>query len=166
MPGKALSERKKRYRHHRAKDAELNNAASLWKKESQDWERQVADHPDEKTPQPSLRKFVQNHKVNRMTLSRYLEDGHIVKIKSSQSRQKISPEEEHVLIHVVIDQGRRGFPFTHDCVEQFANRITRTGANNCVGKNLVDRFIDSMRTRFTRIGPNTSPETMQAPSTR
>ena len=144
MPGKTLSKRKKQCRRRRAKDVELHNAARLWKREFQDWERQVAAHPDEKTPRPSLRKFAQNHKVNRMTLSRYLDDGHITKTESSQSRQKISPEEEDVLIHTVIDQGYRGFPLTHDRVERFANKIlqTRTGTNDCVGKNWVDRFID------------------------
>ena len=117
MPGKALSEQKKQYRHCREKDAKHYGAASLWKKEFQAWERQVAAHPDEKIPQLSLQQFAQNYQVNRTTLSCYLEDGHITKTEFSQSRQKLSPEEEDTLIHAAIDQGRRSFPFTHDRVE-------------------------------------------------
>jgi len=156
MPGKALSHQRKQYRRRKAKDKVLYNAASLWKREFQDWKRQVAAHPDEMIPRPSLRKFSQNHNVNRTTLTRYLEGTHTTKTESSQRRQKLSPEEEDTIVRAVIDQGNRGFPFSHDRVERIANEIlmTRTGSNDHVGKNWVDRFInrheDQVHTYWTK----------------
>jgi hypothetical protein len=43
MSGKALSKFKKRAHNHKDQDKRLYNAASLWKKEIQCWEREVKD---------------------------------------------------------------------------------------------------------------------------
>jgi hypothetical protein len=43
MSGKALSKFKKRACNHKDQDKRLYNAASLWKKEIQCWEREVKD---------------------------------------------------------------------------------------------------------------------------
>ena len=105
--------------------------------------RRVGAHPGENIPRPLLRKFAQNHGVDRSTLTRYLDDTHVAKTESSQRRQKLSPEEEDALIRTAIDNARRGFPFSHDCVKRLANKVlrARTGTDDCVGKCWVDRFI-------------------------
>jgi hypothetical protein len=156
MPGKALSKLKKRARNHKDQDKRLHNAASLWKKEIQCWEKEVAAHPDEAIPRPSLRKFSKDHNVNRTTLTHYIDDTHVTKTESSQMRQKLSPEEESALINAAIDQGRRGFPLTHDRIERIANSIIwhRTGTGEGVGKNWVERFLarheDQLHTYWSR----------------
>lgn len=144
MPGKAPSNRTKRYRCCWAKDKKLYDAAGAWKKELCNWKRQVAAHPDENIPQPSMRKFSQVHSVNRSTLARHLNDTCATKTDSSQRKQKLSPEEEDVLVHTIIENAHRGFPLTHDRVARIANEIlkARTGAGDHVGKTWVDRFID------------------------
>jgi len=115
MPGKALSKLKKRSRSCKEQDKRLRDAAGLWKKEVQHWEREVATHPDKDIPQPSLRQFSKAHNVNRTTLARHTNGApHTTKAESSQMQQKLSPEEEGALINAAIDQGRRGFPLTHD----------------------------------------------------
>ena len=72
-------------------------------------------------------------------------------------QQKLSSQEEGVLIEAVIKQGRRGFPLTHNRVERVANTILRhrTGTDDDhVGKNWVDRFIarheDQLHTYWTK----------------
>ena len=160
MPGKALSERTKRYQRRRLKDEGLQNAVGLWKEEICKWERQASAHPDENIPKPSLRKFSRKHNVDRSTLARHLDGTHPTKTESSQRRQKLFPREEDALIHAVVDNARRGFPFTHDRVERIANEIlrARTGTGNCVGKTWVDRFINrhenEIRTYWSKHLPN------------
>lgn len=144
MPGKALSERKKQYHSRRVKDKKLYDAAILWKKELSGWKRRVTTNPGKNIPQPSMRKFAQEHDIDRATLTRHLDDAHTTKTEMSEGRQKLSPEEEAVLVSTAIKNAHRGFPFTHDRLEQTANEIleARTGTESWVGKNWVDRFID------------------------
>lgn len=156
MPGKALSKRKKRSRYRKEQEERFRNAASLWRKEIQHWEREVSAHPDEDVPQPSMRQFSEAHNINRSTLARYTNDTHVTKSKESKMRQKLSPEEEGVIVDAAIDRGCRGFPLTHDRVKQIADSIIRqrTRADEEVGKNWVERFLarheDKLHTYWTK----------------
>jgi hypothetical protein len=160
MPGKALSKLKKRSCHHKEQDKRFRNSTSLWKKKIQDWETEVAAHPDANTHRPSMRQFSKAHNINRATLANYANDTHITKAKSGQMRQKLSPEEEDVLVNAVINQGHRGFPLTHDRVERIANSIIicQKGINEAVGKNWVERFLarheDRLHTYWTKHLPS------------
>ena len=156
MPGKALSVLKKQYRTRKKRDARLDNAVRLWRKEFQRWEKEAAARPNEDIPQPSLRKFSRAHNVNRTTLARHIENTQITKSESSGMRQKLSPQEEGVLIEAVTKQGGHSFPLTHNRVERIANTILRhrTGTDDDIGKNWVDRFIarheDQLHTYWTK----------------
>ena len=156
MPGKALSKLKKRSRHRKEQDERLHSAASLWKEKIWQWEREVAAHPDKDIPKPSMRQFSKARNVNRTTLANHINKIHATKTESNQMQQKLSPEEEIVLINAAIDRGRRGFPLTHDRIEQIANSIIghRIGTDEGVGKNWVERFLarheDQLHTYWTK----------------
>ena len=156
MPGKALSVLAKRHRTRRERDARLDDAVRLWRKEFQRWERDTAAHPDKTIPRPSLRKFSKANNVDRTTLARHINNTQTTRTKMSGTQQKLSPQEEGVLIEAVIKQGRLGFPLTHDRVERVVNTILgyQAGTDSDVGKNWVDRFItrheDQLHTYWTK----------------
>ena len=91
-----------------------------------------------------MRKFAEEHDVDRSTLTHYLDNTHITKTESSQQRQKHSADEEAVVVSVAISGVHCGFPFTHDWVEQIVNEIlwAQTKTDEHVGKNWMDQFLD------------------------
>ena len=88
----------------------------------------------------------------RGTLKSWI-DGGMMKHQSSAQRLKLTPEEEAVLVHYLIETAKRGFPDTPRRAAMRANCILREHTSDptaCVGKNWINRFLDRHKSQLSR----------------
>lgn len=99
----------------------------------------------EKTqPKPKgLRKIAAEFAVSHSTLGR-LANGKRSMSAFNQTKQKLSPAQEKVLVDCLIESAERGFPFTHRKIEEYADELIRQMQGpdaQGVGEQWVFRFL-------------------------
>lgn len=120
-------------------DARMADAIKAYRKQEQ-------TNPDQKL---SLRAIAHAHRVSPSTLGRLLNGG-ISIADFNRAKRHLTRPEERVLVAIIIDRARRGFPLTHRLIEENANAILRVwkGPTFKVGLSWVSRFLETHATEL------------------
>lgn len=134
----ALSKNQQAIKKRRAENAKLQKAVDAY--------RQEQTKPDSE-PRKGIRYFAKRFGVSKSTLGRAIE-GKLTRSAFSESRQKLTPVQERVLVDFITESADRGFPLVHRQIEEYANEllIRAQGPDaEPVGKSWIFAFLDRHR---------------------
>ena len=137
MTGRAQFERVKKQRISSAKEIRVETALL---------ELRQQDHIPEES-QRSLRDIANSHGVPKSTLWRRSHGGQSIQ-NFNATKQKLTPEEEHVLVQFILESADRGFPLNHSTIRSYADAIIKSrmgeDAEGC-GQYWIPAFLDRHR---------------------
>ncbi|GJE97395.1 DDE-domain-containing protein [Phanerochaete sordida] len=140
MTGKALSARAKAAKQRRVKNAKLATAHEVWENEQA---------KPEGMKKKSVRTIAKECDVSYSTLNRLVKGGRSLSAFNAKKRL-LTAEEERTIVEYILESSDRALPPSLAEVELVANAIlaARPSAPSdprTVGKNWVDRFLDTYR---------------------
>ena len=134
MVNRPLSERVKRYQVSEKKEGIFHEAAEKYLEGRQKGPKLTYRAIEEMFPG-----------VTKSKLQRYITGKGRTRAEYSETQQKITPNEEIVLINFILESADRGFPLQHREICQFANTILQShlgSAYEPVSKSWIFRFLD------------------------